>query len=567
MADMSLPAPAHTVADFVLLAGAAQDAARVTVSPPDSDAAGAAGAAPTPGCVGPAAAVSDRVVLVDGRRRVTWAELGRAVRACAAGLDRLGLVPGDRVVLQLGTGVDFVEVYLGALHAGLVVVPVNPAYTAPELRYVLDDCGARALVTSSLATLVGLEQLRAEVPSLDVVVSAADPDPDDGVASLSSLAAGYATDAADAGDALDATDAAEGDARAATRTDPEAIGVILYTSGTSGRPKGAMLSHRALLANVAHIVTIDPPIVGADDIVFLPVPLSHIFGLNAGLAPALAMGATIVLNDRFDPQTTLDLIAAERVSVVVGAPSMFAAWSAVPGAARALRGVRLGLSGSAPLPPVLVARFAELGVALHEGYGMTEAAPLVATNLIGPDGASQLGRPKAGSVGSPPPGVEIELRDTAGDVVDDDDSGLLAIRGANLFSGYWPDGRDAPDADGWFVTGDLAYRDDDGDLVLVGRDSELVLVNGFNVYPAEVESVFTALDGVSAAAVVGVPDPTSGESLRVFVVAEPGRDLAPADLLAGAALSLARFKLPRQVDVVDTLPYTLTGKVKKWQLL
>jgi long-chain acyl-CoA synthetase len=301
--------------------------------------------------------------------------------------------------------------------------------------------------------------------------------------------------------------------------------------------------------------------------VFLPVPLSHIFGLNAGLAPALAMGATIVLSDRFDVTATLELIAMEAVSVVVGAPGMFAAWSAAPDVAEALRGVRLALSGSAPLPPVLVARYAELGVTLHEGYGMTEAAPLVATNLIGADGGSRLGHPKAGSVGSPPPGVEIELRDADGDAVDDDDSGRLAVRGANLFSGYWPDGHDGPDEDGWFVTGDLAYHDDDGDLVLVGRDSELVLVNGFNVYPAEVESVFTALDGVSAAAVVGIPDPSSGEALRAFVVAEPGRELAPADLLAGAALSLARFKLPRQVDVVDTLPYTLTGKVKKWQLL
>ena len=526
---MAVTPQLHTVADFVLLAAA------------PADSAGPGGA------VGAIGAVGDQVVLVDGRRRLTWAELARAVRARAAGLRRLGLDAGDRVGLQLGTGADFVEVYLGALHAGLAVVPVNPAYTAPELSYVLGDCAARALVTSSVATLVGLDQLRDEVPSLEYVVSAAETDPGDGVVSLSALAA--------AGDVADPV------------TDPEAIGVILYTSGTSGRPKGAMLSHRALLANVEHIAAIEPPVIGADDVVFLPVPLSHIFGLNAGLAPALAMGATLVLCDRFDPGTTLDLIAAERVSVVVGAPGMFAAWSAVPGAAQALSGVRLALSGSAPLPPVLVGRFAELGVALHEGYGMTEAAPVVATNLIAADGATRLGHPKPGSVGSPPPGVEVELRDTDGDVVDDDDSGLLAVRGANLFSGYWPDGRDGPDPDGWFVTGDLAYRDDDGDLVLVGRDSELVLVNGFNVYPAEVESVFTALDGVSAAAVVGVPDATSGESLRAFVVAEPGRELAPADLLAGAALSLARFKLPRQVDVVDTLPYTLTGKVKKWQLL
>jgi long-chain acyl-CoA synthetase len=529
MSTMAVPTQLDTVADFVLLAGSAPGLL------------GAAG-----GWSAGGGADGDRVVLVDGRRRLTWAELDRAVRARAAGLRQLGLQAGDRVVLQLGTGTDFVEVYLGALHAGLVVVPVNPAYTAPELGYVLTDCAARALVTSSLVTLVELDRLRAEVPSLEFVISVGGPDSGDGVLALASIHA--------------ATELP------AMVTDPEAIGVILYTSGTSGRPKGAMLSHRALLANVEHVVAIEPPLLGADDIVFLPVPLSHIFGLNAALAPALALGATTVLNDRFDPARTLELISAEGVTVVVGAPSMFAAWSVVTGVAEALRGVRLALSGSAPLPPVLVARFAEIGVALHEGYGMTEAAPVVALNVIGADGTTRIGHPKAGSVGSPPPGVDVQLRGADGDTVDDDDSGEVAVRGANLFSGYWPDGRDGPDEDGWFVTGDLAYRDDDGDLVLVGRDSELVLVNGFNVYPAEVESVLTALDGVSAAAVVGVPDPSTGESLRAYVVAEPDRDLDPAELLAGAALSLARFKLPKRVDVVETLPYTLTGKVKKWQL-
>ena len=500
----------------------------------------------------------DRVAVVDGPRRVTWAELAISIRGRAAGLRRLGLQRGDRVVLQLGTSLDFVETYLGALLAGLVVVPVNPANTEPELRFVLSDSGARGLITSSVAALGAAESLRAEVPALEFVVTdvpAERPDP--------------AVDAGLDGAGLDGAgpDGADPDGMPdEMEVDAESIGVILYTSGTSGRPKGAMLSHRALLANVEHITTIQPPLLTDADVVFLPVPLSHIFGLNAGLAPALAMGATVVLHDRFEPAATLEIIARQHVSAVLGAPGMFAAWSATPGLDAAMSGVRLALSGSAPLPPGLVAEFRQFGVALHEGYGMTEAAPVVALNLVGPDGSSRLGHPKAGSVGAPPPGVEVDLVDLAGDRVDDDDSGRLAVRGANLFSGYWPDGDGGPDADGWFVTGDLAYHDDDGDLVLVGRDSELVLVNGFNVYPAEIESVFTALDGVSAAAVVGVPDAASGESLRAYVVAEEGRRLVADDLLAGAALSLARFKLPRHVEVVETLPYTLTGKVKKWQL-
>ena len=488
-----------------------------------------------------------RIAIIDGHQRVSRADLAAGIRRCGTGLRRLGLHAGDRVVLQLGTSLEFVETYLGALDAGVIVVPVNPAYTAPELRYVLSDSGARGLITSSLAALNASETLRADLPALDFVVT--------------SVTDGEGPDLQAAGSSATVLGA-----RGAEDFDPESLGVILYTSGTSGLPKGAMLSHRALLGNVEHITAITPPLLTDADVVFLPVPLSHIFGLNAGLTPALAMGATVVLNDRFEPGATLALIEAEGVTAVLGAPGMFAAWSVTPGLAAAMAGVRLGLSGSAPLPPQLVAEFGRVGVPLHEGYGMTEAAPVVALNLIGPDGSSRVGHPKAGSVGAPPPGVEVELRDLTGDPVDADDSGLLAVRGTNLFSGYWPDGHDGPDSDGWFVTGDLAYVDDDGDLVLVGRDSEMVLVNGFNVYPAEVESVLTALDGVSAAAVVGVPDAASGEALRAYIVADLGRELRPADLLAGAARSLARFKLPRQVEIVDALPYTLTGKVKKWQL-
>ena len=220
--------------------------------------------------------------------------------------------------------------------------------------------------------------------------------------------------------------------------------------------------------------------------------------------------------------------------------------------------MRYALSGSAPLPAELVAQYAARGITLYEGYGLTEAAPGVTLNTSG----------KGGSIGRPLPGVEVELRDQDGEPVDEDedDPGQLFVRGPNLFSGYWPLGEDGPDADGWFGSGDIAMRDDDGDLRLVGRSSELVLVNGFNVYPAEVEAVIGAYPGVAEVAVVGADDAITGEAVVAYVVAAPGAHIDVDDLVAVASRSLARFKLPRQVEVVDALPHTATGKVMKWQL-
>ena len=344
------------------------------------------------------------------------------------------------------------------------------------------------------------------------------------------------------------------------RRDPsgDQIAVLLYTSGTSGRPRGAMLSARALLANLEQGAAVDPPMVTPDDVVFVPLPLFHVFGLNAGLGIALYVGATTVLADRFDAGTTLAMIAAERATVVVGAPGMFVHWLNRPELESAFAAVRYALSGSAPLPAELVAQYAARGITLYEGYGLTEAAPGVTLNTSG----------KGGSIGRPLPGVEVELRDQDGEPVDeeDDDPGQLFVRGPNLFSGYWPLGEDGPDADGWFGSGDIAMRDDDGDLRLVGRSSELVLVNGFNVYPAEVEAVIGAYPGVAEVAVVGARDAATGEAVVAYVVPAPGAHIDVDDLLSVASRSLARFKLPRQVEVVDALPHTATGKVMKWQL-
>jgi long-chain acyl-CoA synthetase len=476
----------------------------------------------------------DDVGLVDDSGRWSWRALDERASALAAGLRGAGLAPGDRLAVQLPSGVDFVSCYLGGLRAGLIVVPVNPAYTVTELGHVLRDSGAAMVITASSAAIDQAPELG---DSVGVVA------------------------AAELGDLVGATEDLP-----KQNVDPEATAVLLYTSGTSGLPKGAMLSHRALLANLEQIGRIDPPLITADDVALTPLPLFHVFGLNVALGLALANRCRMVTMDRFDVDRAVRIAAAEQITVLLGAPAMFAALIAHPDVASALANVRLALSGSAPLPVDLVGRYKLAGVALHEGYGLSETAPVVTTNAVDAAGHSRVGRPTAGSIGLPIPGVSVELRDVDGTLVEEDDPGLLAVRGDNLFSGYWPDGHGGPDADGWFVTGDLAYADGGGQLFLVGRETDMVLVNGFNVYPAEVESVLRRADGVGAVAVVGVPDEVTGEAVHAYVVPAGGHEVDAAAVLAEAARSLARFKLPREIEVVESLPLTVTGKVKKWQL-
>lgn len=478
------------------------------------------------------------IALVDGASRLTWADLDAQVTRAALALRAGGLDGGERVVLQLGTGLDFVVLYLGAERAGLVVVPVNPAYTVPELNHVLRDSGAGLLVTSAQAPLQAAVEASLEGSMREIVVAGGTAP--DGYRTLAQL--------------LDAAPAGE-DPRADRRGDE--LAVLLYTSGTSGQPKGAMLSARALLANLQQVAALVPPMITSEDVAFVPLPLFHVFGLNVGLGSCLYAGATAVLFDRFDAGASLATMAEQRVTVVLGAPEMFARWLAHPDLRRGFAQVRYALSGSATLPSALLAEYAAQGVTLHEGYGLTEAAPAVTLNIFG----------KPGTIGRPLPGVEVELRDPNGEPVEDDaDPGEVFVRGPNLFSGYWPGGQGGPDAEGWFGTGDIAVRDDDGDLRLVGHSSELVLVNGFNVYPAEVEAVLGAQPGVAEVAVVGVDDPASGEAVVAYVVPVAGARIDPVALVEAAAGSLARFKLPREVRVVERLPHTATGKVMKWRL-
>jgi long-chain acyl-CoA synthetase len=464
--------------------------------------------------------------VVDGADRVTWGELDALVDRAAAGLAARGLARGDRVAVQLPNGLAWLRAVLGALRAGLVVVPVNTAYTGPEVEHVLRDSGAALLVTAA-----GREPV-AGVPVLSGPPEADGPPPADD-------------------------------------DDPAAVSFLAYTSGTTGRPRGAMLTAGALRANQRQCLAMDPPPVRPDDRVLLVLPLFHVYGLNAGFGLVAATGACAVLVPAFDPRATLEVMEREQVTAVPGAPPLYQAWLAVADAEgsdarlrRALAAVRTASSGAAPLPAATWTAMRErTAVQVWEGYGLTEACPVVASTLA-------TGRAKPACIGGPLPGVEVALREPGGGDAGDagDGPGELWVRGPNLFAGFWPDGADGPDDDGWLATGDLAHRDADGDLHLLNRRSDLVLVSGFNVYPAEVERVLDAHPTVAESAVIGVPDPRTGAAVLAVVAPAPGAVVDADELRAHAAASLARYKVPTAVVVLPALPHSLTGKISRARL-
>jgi long-chain acyl-CoA synthetase len=519
-----------------------------------SDAAGQpllAGATNVADCLRASAARDgDAIALVHGRgaarREISWAALDAEVDAAAAGFrGSLGLRAGDRVALVLANGPAFVTAYLGLLRAGLVAVPLNTGLTSAELARRLAEAGAKVVLRDDDTAravdeaLAGTRRAMVDLAGLDSVIAAG-------------------------------RGAGPGTVPAGRTAGGEDLAVLMFTSGTSGRPKGVMLSHRALLANLRQCLALDPAPMRADDVVLLVLPLFHVYGLNAGLGLVVATGARAVLTERFDPRETLALVRDEGVTNIPGAPPMYAAWSDLPDDRResqpgtvdladALRGVRLLASGAAPLPPAVLEQvLTRTGVTINEGYGLTETAPIVTTTLGH--------RVKPGSVGRPLPGIDVRLVDEQRVEVERDDPGELEVRGDNLFSGYWPDGSEGPDADGWWATGDVAYADDDGDLFLVDRRKELVLVSGFNVYPREVEDVIAEHPGVAAVAVISVPHPRTGEAVKAYVVARPGVAVVPEEITAHCADRLARFKRPTIVSIVPELPYSATGKVAKGRL-
>jgi long-chain acyl-CoA synthetase len=483
---------------------------------------------------------------------LTFAELDTAMRRGAAALGALGLTPGsppgeatpdaaevvgDRVVVLCPSGALFVEALYAVWAAGLVAVPVNPASVARELAAVLADVDAGAVIVH--------RDLMAVVDQAGDAVAAPPPvlvvDDDTGVAQ--------------------AVDSAARPLAAPVDGDPEQLALLQYTAGTTGRPKGAMLRHRNLLANHRQLTATKLHVDG-DDRVLCVLPLSHIYALNVALAYPLACGASVVIAPRFDAAESLALIAEQGVSGLLAAPPMLAMWAQASGVDELdLSRVRFAVSGAAPLSPSVLRRFYHRwGVPVYEGYGLTETAPVLTTTAV-------TGDTRPGSVGHPLPEVELRLLGEDGQPVRRGDPGEVWARGPNVFAGYWRDPTETARAlrDGWLATGDVGYEQDEA-LHLVDRKRDLVIVSGFNVYPREVEDVLTAHPKVADAAVVGVPDPTTGEAVKALVQPVPGEAPTAAELAAHCDGQLARFKIPAQVAIVDELPVGPAGKVMRAML-
>ena len=340
---------------------------------------------------------------------------------------------------------------------------------------------------------------------------------------------------------------------------PDDLAVLIFTAGTGGAPKAAMLTHANLLSNIEQAQAAAGHEILPSDVGLGVLPMFHIFGLNVVLGISLHAGASVILVERFDPVSALETIRDRKVTVVLGAPTMFAALGDLPRVnASDFASVRLALTGAAPLPPEVATDFEErFKLPLRQGYGLTEAGPIVTASVLDGD-------PRPFSIGTVLPGIEVRLIDEEGEDALEGDAGEIWVRGPNVFPGYWEDPEATAHAktdDGWLRTGDVAIADDDGYLYLVDRAKDLIIVSGFNVYPAEVEDALMAHPGVAEVAVVGVQHPHSGETVKAFVKTASGAHLDEDQLIEHCLKRLARYKCPTKITFVDELPYGLGGKL------
>lgn len=484
----------------------------------------------------------DTTAIISRGNATTYGELRAQVAGLRGGLQGLGIGPGERVAIVCGNNWYFVVSYLAILGIGAIAVPLNPLSPAVELTRELDEIDAVAVIAgpASRRSLEGLD--RGQLVSLTHLI-VCDGELAEGEIALDDLVACEPIDVVD--------------------VDEDDLAVLIFTSGTAGFPKAAMLSHGNVQANIAQLGGLEMEVQHGSDVALGVLPLFHIYGLTVVLGLTFTTGSSVVLVERFDPQSALTTITSHKVTVLPGVPAMWNAWANLPGVpADAFAGIRIATSGADRLPGEIAARLHErFGLVVHEGYGLTEAAPVV-TSSIG----EQL---HLGSVGMPLPGVEVRLVDVDGADTLVGDSGEVWVRGPNVFKGYWHNPEATAqvlDADGWLHTGDLAVVDDDGYLSLVDRAKDLIIVSGFNVFPAEVEGELSAHPAVEACAVVGVPHPYSGEAVKAFVIVADGASTEEDELIAWCADRLARYKCPEKIMFVNELPIGLSGKVLRRSL-
>jgi long-chain acyl-CoA synthetase len=462
-----------------------------------------------------------------GGETTTYAELVTRVEQQAAAFARRGIVTGDRVCLFLPNTPDFAVAYYALVRLGAVAVSVNIMCKAEEVRHIVNDAGAAAIVVMS--DQIGELPQRQLVPTLrDVVV---------GLASVETLS----------------------EVPAVVDLLRDAPAAILYTSGTTGKAKGATLSHGNVVSNAhaaKHVTGLR-----RDDVTLCFLPLFHCFGQNVLLNATLFAGATVALERRFSPDTLLACAARERFTMLFAVPTAYIALLADAHASALLGSVRYSFSAAAILPThVEEAWHAATGMHIHEGYGLTETSPFASYN--------HAWRWKAGSVGAPLENVEMCVQDENGRMLASGELGELCIRGPNVMLGYWgrPDETALAIRDGWFHSGDIGYRDGDGDYFIVDRVKDMINVGGFKVWPREVEEVLFTHEQVQEAAVVGIPDDYSGEAVKAFLVAKAGVLIDEPAVIAFCQTRLSTYKVPKHVEVVALIPKGATGKMLKKDL-
>jgi len=503
-------------------------------------------------------------------RKRTYASLYRDVRRFAAGLQRLGVRKGDRVALVLPNCPQFLIAFWGALEAGATVVPTNPLYTDREVRQQLADSGAETVVVLSRLYPV-VKRARESTRVRNVIVTNIKEEMPPVLRLLFTLAKerkdGHRQPFRGDPGAVAFPELLADAEPQAVETSPADVAVLQYTGGTTGVPKGAMLSHRALVANTLQCRAWFTNLGEANGVFMTVMPLFHVYGLTVAMLLAVQSASALILEPQFDLAHVLKDIQKHRPDIFPGAPRIYNAIINSPLAAKYdLRSIRACISGSAPLMLETAKRFAELtGGHLVEGYGLTEAAPVTHCNPLFGDG-----KQKVGSIGVPFPDVEAKIvdletgeRDLAvGEV------GELVLRGPQLMDGYYqrPDETAQTLRHGWLHTGDIARMDDDGYFAIVDRKKEMVIVSGFNVYPREVEEVLAGHPAVMESAAIGVPHPIKGEEVKAFVVFRPGMSATAGELIAHCREGLAPFKVPKEIEVRDSLPKTLIGKVLRRQL-
>jgi long-chain acyl-CoA synthetase len=477
----------------------------------------------------------DRVAIHLGDQTTSYGELDDQSARVAGLLAVRGIAPGTPIGIMLPNVPEFASVYYGILRTGAVVVPMNPLLKAREIAYYLGDSGAPVIFAWHLTgpeVEIGAKEAGAEAILVD---PATFPD--------------ILATAIPAPQVVD---------RAAYDT-----AVVLYTSGTTGHPKGAELTHANLINNV-EVSAADLFQLGPDDLIFGGLPLFHAFGQTCTLNAAIMTGASLTVLPRFDAAKALGILADQRVTIFAGVPTMFSALLHVPDRSDYdVSALRLCISGGAAMPVEVLRQFEDaFDCIVLEGYGLSETSPVASFNHPGRER-------KPGSIGTPIRGVEMRVVDASGAEVPQGEVGEIAIRGHNIMKGYLnkPEATaEAVSADGWFRTGDIGRVDEDGYYYIVDRKKDLIIRGGYNIYPREIEEVLYEHPEVAEAAVVGMPHPELGEEVGAAVALKPGATVTPDELRSYVKSQVAAYKYPRRVWIVDALPKGPTGKILKKEI-